>query len=327
MSRRSYGYGAYRGRGRGSLPLKILIVLLTAVLLGAVGALLVMEKYVVYDDHGAVHLDLPFLRQEAERTSPEPAPLVPAESAPQPSPAQPDRPEVILPVSVSVDTLRAGTAADAVMEAGGTAALVEMKLESGQLCWVSDQPLAIAARVSRDESEWNRTLSQGTRQEGLYCVARLSCFRDHELSNADPSLALYTASGYRWLDGEGSRWLCPADEQVQDYLIQLCLELAELGFDELLLDNAGYPTQGKLSYIRRDERYDAQSFEQVITGFYTRLTQALEGSGVRLSVVFDPENTALSGQSERVLEELGITRVWTGESGKLVWQAKELFRD
>ena len=55
------GYHQYRGKGRGSQTL--LVVLLLLILLGAC-TFLFLQKYLVYDSDGGVHLELPFGRSE-----------------------------------------------------------------------------------------------------------------------------------------------------------------------------------------------------------------------------------------------------------------------
>lgn len=321
MRRQSYGYGAYRGRSRESTGLKVLVAILAVILILAVAGFFLAERYIVYGDDGEARLELPFLPQEKpeEKEDTPPAPVVPVVT-PEPVSDEPERPEVILPVALSWEALWDGTAAESVIEAGGTAALFDMKPESGALGWVSDQELAIAAKVSLDDPEKNEAMKASAQEEDVYRIARISCFKDNELSNADLSLAIMTTSGQRWLDPDKIRWLSPASEKVQDYLTGACQELAELGFDEILLDNAGYPAKGLLSYIRKDDAYDAQRFETVITGFYQKVVEALKETGVALSVVYDPETTALSGQSEEAIKALGITVVTYDEDGVLTWQ-------
>ena len=65
------GYHRYRGRNtRGKVALVIVLVL---VLIAAVAYLLTQE-YVVYDDEGKAHLELPWFRKEPEKPQPDPAP-------------------------------------------------------------------------------------------------------------------------------------------------------------------------------------------------------------------------------------------------------------
>ena len=327
MKRSPYGYGSYRGRGQGSTALKILAALLAVVLVLVVAGFFLLERYMVYGDDGEARLELPFLQRE-DKDDPEqgqPLPIVPAVT-PEPTaeePERPERPKVILPVFLGQEALYDGTAKEALTEGGGTAAVFDMKGTDGMLGWVSDEELAIAARVSAADPERNEAIKAAAAEDGVYRIARISCFKDNELSNADTSLAIMTESGYRWLDAESVRWVSPADGKVQDYLTALCRELAGLGFDEILLDNAGYPTKGKLQYIRKNDAYDAEQFESVIAGFYEKLARELEDSGVVLSVVYDPATTALSGQSEEVIRELGITMVTRDEDGTLKWSGQE----
>lgn len=60
------GYHRYRGRNtRGKVALVVVLVL---ILLAAVAYLLTQE-YVVYDDEGKAHLELPWSRKEPEKPS------------------------------------------------------------------------------------------------------------------------------------------------------------------------------------------------------------------------------------------------------------------
>ena len=73
------GYQSYRGRNHGKLALVIVLVL---ILLAAVGYL-VAQEYMVYDDEGHRHLELPFLKkgqteqpQQPEDTTPDDVNLI-----------------------------------------------------------------------------------------------------------------------------------------------------------------------------------------------------------------------------------------------------------
>ena len=64
------GYSSYHGRVS---PGKIaLIVVLVLILLGAI-AYLVVQNYLVYDESGQVHLELPFFQQKDNDGGTEPA--------------------------------------------------------------------------------------------------------------------------------------------------------------------------------------------------------------------------------------------------------------
>ena len=95
----------------------------------------------------------------------------------------------------------------------------------------------------------------------------------------------------------------------------ICTELARLGFDEILLDNSGYPTAGKLGYIKKGPAYDESQFESVISAFYRQIKAALaDYPEVTLSIrtdgtVLTEGSAPLSGQSTAgMLENAG--RIW-----------------
>ena len=120
----------------------------------------------------------------------------------------------------------------------------------------------------------------------VYTVARLSCFRDEALgSNMDYTLR--TSSDYRWRDSGDLHWATPSNEAVRSYLIGLMTELAQMGFDEIVLDYFGYPTQadGTLGNLgQREDNYPAGALDGVITGFLAQAAQALEPYGTKLSL-------------------------------------------
>lgn len=294
---RKGGYDSYRGRSPFRTFLKVIIILLVIVLLLTIAGYFFLQQYLVYSSEG-VRLDLPFLRED-------PTPSAsPAETAP-PTESEPLvvlTPEVIQPqwlhaVLLPNTALYDDTAQQQVSDAGGNAAIFDMKADDGSLGYVSQLNLAISAKASSGDPAVNAAI-RALNQTDLYTVARVSCFKDHNLSGTDRSLAITTNSGYRWTDPDGIRWVSPTNETVRQYVADVCVELAELGFDEILLDNCGYPTQGNLNYIKKGSAYDKAAFADVIGAFYAQVVQALEPyDDVKLSVMTDGQ-TVTAGQSE-----------------------------
>ena len=316
--------GGYSGRN-GSGVLKVVIAVLAVILLLSVAAFFGIKSYMVYSDDGSVHLDLPFFSKQT------PAPTAPpvlqtvkptATPAPTPAPDPNARPETMIAVSLPLTALSDGTAAAQVKAAGGTVALFDMKQDTGELGWSSGQALAVGSGVSVKDAAVNGAMKAAAEQDTEYRIARISCFRDHMMTGVNRALAVQANNGSRWNDSDSMRWANPADPAVRAYLAALCVELAELGFDEILLDHAGYPIRGKLQYIQKDENYDPDTFETVISEFYLEIARALEGTDIRVSVVFEPDNTAISGQSERAIADAGMTAVTRKSQGELIWNVE-----
>jgi hypothetical protein len=275
--RRPRGYGSYRGKSGFHNFLKILIVILALALALLVAAYFFLRQFAVVTDDG-IWYDIPFLRPVEPSpsaslppviiTSPTPVPTpVPT---PTPMPAEPPLRAVALPRTALYD----GTAENLVQEAGGNAALFDMKADDGTLGYLSELELSKAVRTSDSNPVINAAIRSLT-GSGLYTVARISCFKDDTTPHRDNSLSIKTNSGYNWKDAAGIRWASPASDAMRKYLADICVELARLGFDEILLDNAGYPIQGRLDYIKAGSAYDRNKFTDSIDQFYRQVKEAL----------------------------------------------------
>ncbi len=315
MSRRySYGYGSYHGRSGFRTFLKILIVLLMIVLLLAIGAFFFLERYLVYDTDGA-HLEIPFFQwggsPSPSQVSSQPSPggglaVVPSPPVvtptPIPTPTPTPEPQTLQAVQLPRTALYDGTAAQQMASGGGNAVLFDMKADDGTLGYISSLEIAKAAGVSASDPALNAAI-QALCQEDLYTIARVSCFRDHTTPRKLNRLSIKTNSGYNWSDERELRWMSPTNQEVQQYITGICVELAALGFDEIVLDNAAYPTAGNLHYIKKGSAYDAAQFSTIVSEFYTQVRTALAVyPDVKLSIVTDAETVAAgtnttSGQS------------------------------
>lgn len=321
---RSKGYragGTYRGRRGSSSALKVLIVILAALLLSGVLSVLLLGRYIEYTDNG-VRLVLPWM-EEAEsddRTDTEPDPSQNLIISEEPISSEEPQPEpVAIPggaVEVAVSAILDGTASEL---AGENAIVVTVKDMEGHLAWQSSSPYVIQAKGGEGESlNGDAAFSQAVRRlaerEDVYLVARVSCFCDLWMCVYDRSMILSTPSGKIWYDTKGMPWLSPANEDAVDYINGLCLELAELGFDEILLECAGFPESGRLSAVEANENYPAEDLTGAVARWLSDLTELLSDSDVFLSVRADRKDLddCPSGRNAEILG--GVRRVWVDES-------------
>lgn len=237
----------------------------------------------------------------------------PAASTPASAPAEdlslPEENDPFQGVFLSLDQLAdAQTLAD-----GYDGVILPMKTADGALGYVSALPLAADAGASSGDPDRNEALRALNDTPGLYTVAQVSCLRDSALVREEPGLSLHRVSGSPWLDESRQGWLDPAQPQVQSYLIGLCRELAQLGFDEILLDNWGYPAEGNLGYIKQGNAYDLEHLSQPVEEFLARAEAALEPYGTRLALrstwaVLEGDESP-GGQTAQLLERYA-QRVW-----------------
>ena len=307
----------YRGRRGGSWVLKVLILLLVILLAAGVLFYFFLGNYIQYTDDG-VRLVLPW----SEKAPVEEAPPVVSDMVveePEETVSVPPVEEVPLrrleAVEVSPDEVMAGAADEKVKTAGGNALVVRVKTVEGHLAWDSRAELAVAAELTGSE-DFRAAVAALAEADELYLVARMNVFQDLWMCVHDKSMALTTAAGKLWYDTYGMPWLSPANAEAWQYVVQLCLELAEMGFDEILMEYAGFPAKGKLSAVAAGVNYPASGRDAVMSQWMGELTGALEGTGVRLSVrVKEGELAQTEGASGWTAESLALAdRIWM-ESG------------
>ncbi|KPJ56381.1 hypothetical protein AMJ49_05065, partial [Parcubacteria bacterium DG_74_2] len=78
-------------------------------------------------------------------------------------------------------------------------------------------------------------------KENVWVIARFTAFRDSALVKQRPELYLKKENGNLWQDEKGYYWLDPASSQVQKYLLDLCYQVIDFGFDEIQFDYVRFP--------------------------------------------------------------------------------------
>lgn len=282
-------------RRLGTLLLSLL--LLAGVVSGAL--LLWLRPYMVYTREG-VRLDLP--RQTAPQEEEVSAFALESPDDEDHGPLH----ALLLPV----EALDEGTIPDQVEAAGCNGVVLTMKEADGSLQYLSQLPQAKETGASLGDPARNAAIRALTRREDLHTVALVTGFRDDKTARAYPHLALRRASGSPWRDEEGVAWLDPRQEDATAYLTGICQELAHLGFDEILLVDGAFPTQGDLDQVAGLGAL--RQTQEAVAAFYRTLTAGLEESGSLLGILADPalfhETPPPSGQT---LESLAVVpRIW-----------------
>ena len=263
------------------------------ILLGAVGYLAV-QNYLVYDEAGQVHLELPWGRHDGTPT--------------------PDKTPV---EDVDIDRLEPESKLTPV------AALHATRLPDDCLWWGADYimntlaPEDLVLAVKRENGgitygtqvsvPQNVIVEQGRPLDCLkqllasdrYTVARICCFSDSAYAQGLPETALVREDGSLWYDNGGQAWLDPTNPQVLQYITALVKECGDLGFKEVVLDQFCYPENAEgVSNLPADRA-------QVLTDFAERLRAALP-EGVALSVTVRGTESLSIAQMAELFDRLYV---------------------
>lgn len=263
------GYRSYRGRGsKGKIVLAVILVLVIV----ASFIFIRMQEYVVYDESGQPRLSLP--GESTEQTPPE-------EEEDVNLVIQEKTSETVRAMQLSTAPL---TGWDGAVLTGGTytdrscdAVAVTMKDASGHIYFDAAGAVSGAVRTEAGTAAALEALNASD----THTIAVLSCFHDPLAANADvEGMGLKNTGGYIFYDGNNSQWLDPAKPAARQYLCALAEELAKLGFDEILLTDVSYPTEGKLDKIAYGDTPRAEN----LAAFLDEMAAILEPYDVTLSV-------------------------------------------
>lgn len=129
------------------------------------------------------------------------------------------------------------------------ALVIDVKGDRGRISYRSGVPLA--ARVGAQDAvalEDERALLADLKAQGIYRIARLVVFKDDRLARARPDLAVKGPDGGPWRDRDGIGWSDPFQREVRDYNIDLAVEAASNGFDEIQFDYVRFPDAKRLVF-------------------------------------------------------------------------------
>lgn len=309
------GYNSYRGR-QGFWRVFLTVVLILILL--AACAFLLLQRFLTYSDDGTFRLELPSIPffdevMGEQETTAQPGGSInlvidasgteqkndgekeaEGEQGEEPPQSQPEvevEPESQIPQIkpyaplrlLGFSTLPGDEAAlETELEAMGADGFVfTAKAENGAVRFAST--VAMPSAVSSDAVS-GELLSRLCARKGIYTVAKINCFSDSLYAFANMETAgICQNTGYIWYDYSMGHWLDPEKEAARRYVIDLALECAQLGFDELLLEDMCYPAYGKIYKI--DYSKNTMEKTDALVQFLTQLREELEPYGVRLSLL------------------------------------------
>lgn len=276
------GYHTYRGRTpKGKIALAVVLVL---IILASAGFIFI-QQFVVYDASGTPHLQLPGSQTQKEEIQPDETENV--EITIDTPPVTGVKLTEITPTPLTQED------AAAALAAGGDGVVVTLKDSDGHVYYNTAMPQAEAS--IKTEADTAMALSTLTGNEDCYTVAKISCLLDPRAARSDvEGMGLKNTGGYLFYDGNNQNWLDPSKAGTQEYLGGLVKECATMGFDEILLTDVSFPTEGKLKKIA----YPGAGMQESIRAFLMAMDAALASyPDVKLSIEL-PEGVITLGQDE-----------------------------
>ena len=171
------------------------------------------------------------------------------------------------------------------------AILLDVKSVFGSFYYSSAINGAAMATVL-DVKQVDALISELAQKPGVTLIARVPAFSDPEYALKHQSQALPLYNGALWTDENDCYWLNPYSNDVQGYLTSIALELAGLGFDEVLFDNFYFPDSDRISWTGSVTKQEA------ILDAADNLSANLLNQSIRLDLgTNDPEVAAYGARA------------------------------
>jgi len=230
---------------------------------------------------------------------PKPTPTPPPEPTPppQPEPTPPPAPEPGPPIFGPKNAVRAiyvsyfaiGHAKfrERMFELLNTteinAVVIDAKGDHGWISYPTQIPLAKEIGAARPTAkDFDQLLAQ-LKEMGVYTIARLVTFKDNPLAKNHPELAVKTGTGAIWQDREGLSWSDPFLKPAWDYNIQVAVEAAQKGFDEIQFDYIRFPTSSQAGPPHFSQEVSRETRVAAITSFLSMARGQLKPLGVKMA--------------------------------------------
>jgi hypothetical protein len=159
----------------------------------------------------------------------------------------------------------------------------------GLIYYQSKVPLIQELGTSVDKMDMPWIMAEA-KKRNIYTIARIHIFaHDNALLEVRPDWYVQDSStGKPWFADFGIAWLDTYNEEVWDYNIQLAVEAAQMGFDEIQFDYIRFPSDGDLTNATfkgpRDWRNNPDEMYNTIGRFMERAQKAINEAGAFFSV-------------------------------------------
>lgn len=157
-----------------------------------------------------------------------------------------------------------------------------------------------------------RALLETMEEKQIYPIARVVVFKDSTLPKERPELS-FLDGGKVWVNGRNESFINPFMKEVWDYNVDIAIEAAKLGFQEIQFDYVRFPE----GFEKRDEQLkysmgeykdmdedNVQKRVHAVTDFVAYAREKLKPYGVKVSV-------DIFGYSATIPEAPGIGQNFT----------------
>jgi len=190
------------------------------------------------------------------------------------------------------------------------ALVLQVKPESGQLVYPSNADMAAGYGLGGGYDLASEVIS--LKEQGLYLVADVSCMLDSTIVGRYTGTALTTNGTL--LATDAGYWMDPYNTQYREYLVQVCEELINMGFDEIMFSYVSHPVAENVTYTQ--SMSTPPTAQAAVSSFAIYMEKALGDKaplGVRVSYEALNNKVGSNGQDMEVFGKV-FDRIYCSSS-------------
>ena len=163
------------------------------------------------------------------------------------------------------------------------AIVIDIKSDGGYITYRMDHPLAkeIGACTSTI-GDIDATIKK-LKDHGIYTIARIVSLKDPVLAEKRKDLALKNKDGSIFRDSSGLAWVNPYEDEVWEYLLEICKQCVNVGFDEVNLDYIRFATDKGMSNVDFGPKAEEMTRIEVITEGIRKICEVIKPMGAFVS--------------------------------------------
>lgn len=170
----------------------------------------------------------------------------------------------------------------------GTPVMIDVKSIQGAFYYSSSVSSTRSSQV--DVAKMDELLTWLKKQD-IYAIAKFPALRDYTYGlNHVPDGVHHSSGGYLYQDDAGCYWLHPASQGTLSFLTQIIIELRNMGFDEVVLEDFCFPQNTDKILVKGDRK-------ELLTNAAAELLKACTTSRFALSFVKTEDFTPPQGRS------------------------------
>ncbi len=192
------------------------------------------------------------------------------------------------------------------------AVVIDVKGDFGLISYPTHIPLAREINADQPTAKDFDKFMAALKERDIYTIARIVSFKDTPLAKNYPEFAVKTNTGQIWQDREQQSWSDPFLRPVWDYNIQLAIEAAKMGFNEIQFDYVRFPTPSHAGAPYFSQEMTKAVRVAAITGFLSAARGQLKPLGVKIAAdtfgytCWREDDTVIGQDIERMAQYLDV---------------------